>query len=59
MVDVKMVNSLYSFKVEDRNNNKHKNAPATFLFIYSVISFLLHVLDTREFEYVAVKCPCN
>ena len=52
MVDVKMVNSLCSFKVEDRNNNNnHKNAPATFLFKYTVISFLLHVLDTRLFEY--------
>ena len=50
MADVKMVNSLYSLKVEDRNNNNHKNAPATFLFKYTVISFLLHVLDTRLFE---------
>ena len=48
MLIVKMVNSLYSFNVEDRNNNNHKNAPATILFKDTVISFLLHVLDTRD-----------
>ena len=41
----------YVFVLEDRNNNNHKNVSTTFLFKYNVISFLLHVLDTRLFLF--------
>ena len=42
----------FVFVLEDRNNNNHKNVPATFLFKYTVISsFLLHVLHTRLFLF--------
>ena len=41
----------FLFVLEDRNNNNHKNVPATFLFKYTTILFLLHVLDTRLFLF--------